>query len=47
MVTAECPWCDEAAQVDDTTTAEFACDGCGIRVEIAPDPVRVLLGRAA
>ncbi len=47
MVTVECPWCDEAAHVDDTATAEFACDGCGIRADIAPDPVRELLGRAA
>ena len=47
MVTIDCPWCDEAAHVDDATQAEFACDGCGIRAEIAADPVRNELGRAA
>ena len=47
MVTVECPWCEDAAHVDDTAQADFACDGCGIRVEITPDPVREQLGRAA
>ncbi len=42
MVTIDCPWCDEAAHVDESTNAALVCDGCGIRAEIAPEPVRQL-----
>jgi transcription initiation factor TFIIIB Brf1 subunit/transcription initiation factor TFIIB len=47
VVTIECPWCAEAAHVDASTHAEVACTACGIVVEIAPDPVRKPLDRAA
>jgi uncharacterized Zn finger protein len=47
MVTIECPWCAEAAHVEAPTYPLVACTTCGIVVEIAPDPARKSLDRAA
>lgn len=47
MVTVECPWCTGPAHVDRSTQADMACDTCAIVVEIAPDPIREPLDRAA
>jgi transcription initiation factor TFIIIB Brf1 subunit/transcription initiation factor TFIIB len=47
MLTIECPWCAEPAHVEGPAYAEMACEACGIVVEIAPDPVRKSLDRAA
>ena len=47
MVTFECPWCAEPAVVDVTTFATAECEHCAIAVEIAADPVRSPLERAA
>lgn len=47
MVTIECPWCAEPAHVEGSTQAQVACETCGIAVEIAPDPMRKPLERAA
>jgi transcription elongation factor Elf1 len=47
MVTIECPWCAEPAHVEGSTQATITCGDCGVAVEIAPDPVRERLDRAA
>ena len=47
MFTTTCPWCDETATIDATTDGEFACEDCGIRAAIAPDPIQQQLDRAA
>jgi transcription initiation factor TFIIIB Brf1 subunit/transcription initiation factor TFIIB len=47
VVTIECPWCAESAHVEGSAHAEVVCTACGIVVEIAPDPVREPLDRAA
>jgi hypothetical protein len=42
MITIDCPLCDGTATTDVALTV-VACDGCGVTVEIAPDPqVRAL-----
>ena len=45
MTTIECPWCDGPVELDSALT-EVACDDCLVRVEIAPDPARVLVAAA-
>jgi hypothetical protein len=47
MVTVECPWCAGPAHLEGSSHAVVACEACGIAVEIAPDPVRKPLDRAA
>jgi hypothetical protein len=37
MLTIDCPLCAGEATADDALVA-VACDGCGISVDIAPDP---------
>jgi hypothetical protein len=39
MVSVECPWCAGSAFVGIADGDEFSCDACGLRVEIAPEPV--------
>jgi hypothetical protein len=38
MTTIECPWCTEPVGLEASSLSEIRCDGCGIAVEIAPDP---------
>lgn len=47
MVTFECPWCTEPVSLEASSLEELACDGCGIAVEIAPDPAPRRIDRAA
>jgi hypothetical protein len=47
MVTFDCPWCSEPADLRGLGPDELACDGCGIAIEIAPDPVRERIELAA
>ena len=46
MVTVDCPWCDGpmALEVD---AVDASCEGCSVRVEIAPDPRPLVTARAA
>jgi hypothetical protein len=37
MLTIDCPLCAGPASTDAALTL-VACDGCGVEVEIAPDP---------
>jgi Pyruvate/2-oxoacid:ferredoxin oxidoreductase delta subunit len=41
MITIECPLCAGEATTDETLSA-VSCDGCGVTVEVAPDPAIVL-----
>jgi len=36
MILVECPICDHDAPFD-PESAELACDGCGVRLAVAPD----------
>lgn len=47
MITFECPWCTETAELDASNLEELACGACGIAVEIAPDPIQVRIDMAA
>jgi hypothetical protein len=47
MIAFECPWCAEPTDLESPGLDAFACDACGIAVEIAPDPIHVQLDRAA
>jgi ribosomal protein S27E len=41
MFTIDCPLCAGEATTDEALTL-VACDGCGVTVEVAPDPARWL-----
>lgn len=41
MITIDCPFCAGEATADDGLSV-VACDGCGVRVEVAPDSAVVL-----
>jgi hypothetical protein len=41
MITTDCPFCTGDAQVEPALDS-LTCDGCGVSVEIAPDPAGVL-----
>ncbi len=45
MVTVDCPWCDGPIALE-ADAADASCDGCSIRVELAPD-LPVVTARAA
>lgn len=47
MVTFDCPWCAEPAMVDATDTNELTCEACGLQADLAPDPIRDRIARAA
>jgi hypothetical protein len=47
MVTFECPWCAGPATVDAVALDELSCEGCGLEIELAPDPVPERTARAA
>ena len=46
MITIDCPLCDGPATVDTALTV-VACDGCGVKVEVASDPQLTTLDLAA
>jgi hypothetical protein len=46
MVTLDCPWCDGPMALE-TEADGAACDGCSVRVELAPDPMPATIARAA
>jgi hypothetical protein len=37
VITIDCPFCAGEARTDDGVTV-VTCDGCGVAVEVAPDP---------
>jgi hypothetical protein len=41
MVTIDCPFCSGEAHLEPALDA-VTCDGCGVTVEVAPDPSLVL-----
>jgi hypothetical protein len=41
MITIECPFCAGEATADEALSAA-TCDGCGVSVDIATDPVVAL-----
>ena len=45
MITIDCPLCDGEARTDEALT-EVACAGCGVTVEVAPDPAPSLAAAA-
>ena len=47
MTTIECPFCDQPVELDLATAVEAACDTCQIRVELAPDPLPLVVAAAA
>ena len=47
MVTFECPWCAEPASLDAAALDELRCEGCGLRIELAPDPLPGQIAQAA
>ncbi|MGZ9229784.1 MAG: hypothetical protein ACXW4H_00745 [Candidatus Limnocylindrales bacterium] len=47
MVTFECPWCAEPAMVEAPESDELTCEACGVRADLAPDPVGDPIARAA
>ncbi|MGZ8437030.1 MAG: hypothetical protein ACXWXR_00655 [Candidatus Limnocylindrales bacterium] len=47
MVTFECPWCAEPAMVEAPESDELTCEACGVRADLAPDPVEDPIARAA
>jgi hypothetical protein len=46
MVTVDCPWCDGPMALE-ADADDASCDGCSIRVELAPDRLPVITARAA
>lgn len=47
MVTVDCPWCAEPAMVEAAEVDELVCEACGVRADLAPDPVSRPIARAA
>jgi hypothetical protein len=41
MITIDCPFCAGQATSDERLTV-VACEGCGVTVEVAPEPIAVL-----
>jgi hypothetical protein len=46
MITLDCPWCDGPMALE-AESDDVACDGCSVRVELAPDPRPMVTARAA
>jgi hypothetical protein len=38
MVDLDCPWCEGSLALDDDIGA-VTCETCGVRAELAPDPL--------
>ena len=47
MVALECPWCAEPAMVEAADPDELICEACGVRADVAADPVSVPIATAA
>ena len=47
MITTDCPFCDQPVEVDLGALTELSCDGCQVRVEIAPDAAPLVVAAAA
>jgi transcription elongation factor Elf1 len=47
MVTFECPWCAEPAMVEAAEADVLTCEACGVRADLAPDPIVDPIARAA
>jgi endogenous inhibitor of DNA gyrase (YacG/DUF329 family) len=47
VTTIDCPFCDQPVELDLATAVEVACDTCQIRVEVAPDPLPLVVAAAA
>jgi hypothetical protein len=45
MITIECPLCAGEATTDETLS-DMTCAGCGVTVDIAPDPATSLAAAA-
>jgi len=41
MITVDCPLCAGEATTDETLS-HLTCDGCGVTVDVAPDPAASL-----
>jgi primosomal protein N' len=46
MLTLDCPWCDGPMTLE-AAADDVTCDGCSVRVELAPDPRPTVTARAA
>ncbi len=46
MVTVDCPWCDGPMAIE-ADADDAACEGCSVRVELAPDRIPAVTARAA
>ena len=47
MTTIDCPFCDQPLQLDLATAVEVDCDTCQVRVELAADPMPLVVAAAA
>jgi hypothetical protein len=47
MTTIECPFCDQPLELDLATAVEAACDACHVHVELAADPLPLVVAAAA
>lgn len=47
MITFECPWCTEPAELDMLSPNELSCETCDMVVQIAPDVPLTRMDRAA
>ena len=47
MTTIECPFCDQPLELDLATAVEAACEMCQVRVELAAEPLPLVVAAAA
>ena len=47
MTTIDCPFCDQPLELDLATAVDAACDVCHVRVELAADPLPLVVAAAA
>ena len=47
MTTIECPFSDQPLELDLATAVDAACDTCQVRVELAADPLPLVVAAAA
>jgi len=47
MTTIDCPFCDQPAELDLATAVDVTCETCQVRVELAPDPIPLVVAAAA
>ena len=46
MVTVDCPWCAEPVTTESADDG-LTCEACGVRADLAPDPILDPIARAA